>query len=103
MNGLSIYTIECNVLGAIFDRNVKLNSAILKYAIETANTRILGDSDFELGFQYEAIEYGNEFEAAQTVCNLLKVSAPISYQFNFINSQLFHETQYNSIQMIFTG
>lgn len=70
---LFILTIECNFLGAIFDRNVKLNSAILKYAVETANTRILADSDFELGYQDEAIEYGNEFEAAQTVCNLLKV------------------------------
>lgn len=57
----------------MFDRNFKLNSAILKYAIETANTKILIDSGIQLQYQIKAINYGNEFEASQTVCELLNV------------------------------
>lgn len=57
----------------MFDRNFKLNSAILKYAIETANTKILIDSGIQLQYQIEEINYGNEFEASQTVCELLNV------------------------------
>lgn len=66
------------VLGAIFDRNVKLNTKILDYAVESANQKILMDSGFELRHQVETVEYGNEFEAAQTVCNLLKVCIKIT-------------------------
>lgn len=65
-------------LGAVFDRSFKLNSAILKYAIETANTKILFDSGIQLQSQIEEIEYGNEFDASTTVCDLLNVSCCFS-------------------------
>lgn len=64
----------CNVFpGAIFDRNVRLNGEILNHSVEIANSQILMDSDIQLKAQVETIEYGNEFAAADTVCDLLKV------------------------------
>lgn len=61
-------------LGATFDRNKKLNAAILEYAVETANKNTLKGSDIELGFSTENIDYGDEFLAAESVCRLLEVS-----------------------------
>lgn len=70
------YLFTCNVYaisGAIFDRNVRLNAEILNHSVEIANSQILMDSDIQLKAQVETIEYGNEFAAAETVCELLKV------------------------------
>lgn len=69
-------------LGATFDRNKKLNSAILEYAVETANKNTLKGSDIELGFSTENLDYGNEFLAAESVCRLLEVSLFFCLQFS---------------------
>lgn len=61
------------LLGAAFDRNKKLNAAILDYAVATANKNILSGSDIELKYTIELIDYGNEFMAAEGVCRLLEV------------------------------
>lgn len=61
------------LLGAVFDRNKKLNTLILDYAVETANKNILNGSDIELKYSSELIDYGNEFMAAESVCGLLEV------------------------------
>lgn len=76
-------------IGAIFDRKVRLNKEILNYAVETANSKILIDSDIELKAQVETIEYGNEFEAAQTVCSLLKVCVCVCVSGDFIEKEFF--------------
>lgn len=70
----------CN-LGATFDRDKKMNSAILEYAVQMANKNILRDSDIELGSAVELLEYGNEFEAAERVCRLLEVKSIFFYNF----------------------
>lgn len=62
------------LLGATFDRNKKLNTAILDYAVEIANNNILKGSDIELGSSCEYLDYGNEFMAAESVCRLLEVN-----------------------------
>lgn len=67
--------------GAIFDQNVNLNTQILNHAVEQANSNILFDSGVELKPGVANIEYGNVFQAAETVCDLLTVSA--------VNSQIF--------------
>lgn len=72
----------CN-LGATFDRDKKLNSAILEYAVQTANKNILKDSDIELGSAIELLDYGNEFEAAESLCRLLEVKLFLSYFHHF--------------------
>lgn len=60
-------------LGATFDKNRKINSVILEYAVDKANKYILNGSDIELGSATEMIDYGNEFGAAESVCRLLDV------------------------------
>lgn len=60
-------------LGATFDQNKKLNTAILEYAVKTANEKILSQSDIELKYTVELLDYGNEFIASESVCRLLEV------------------------------
>lgn len=63
-----------HTLGATFDKNRKINLAILEYAVDKANINILNGSDIELGYAHEMIDYGNEFGAAESVCRLLEVN-----------------------------
>lgn len=62
-------------LGATFDRNKKLNSAVLEYAVGVANNNILKGSDITLGYTVELLDYGDEFGAAESVCRLFEVKS----------------------------
>lgn len=75
-NFVCLFGNKTDLLGAIFDKSKKLNSAILEYAVEKANRIILNESGIELKCAngIRIIEYGNEFDAAESVCDLLTVN-----------------------------
>lgn len=78
--------LPCIFTGATFDQNKKLNTAILDYAVKTANEKILSGTDIEIKYTAELIDYGNEFMASESVCRLLDVCHMIFSQvfMNFI-------------------
>lgn len=59
--------------GGIFDQNSKLNEAMLNFAVAEANEKILSESGIQLAAISATIEYGNEIDASEKVCELLKV------------------------------
>lgn len=73
--GIFVYLFgnKTRFLGATLDKNQILNEAMLEFAKEKANKNILNGTDIELGFTIAKIDYGNEFGAAQGLCELLEV------------------------------
>lgn len=74
--------------GATFDQNKKLNTAILEYAVKTANAQILSGTGIEIKHTVELIDYGNEFMASESVCHLLDVW---SLDFFLHNSRILYD------------
>ncbi|XP_031634004.1 glutamate receptor ionotropic, kainate 3-like isoform X2 [Contarinia nasturtii] len=60
------------LIGAAFDYNNRLNTAILEYAVKRANKNILNEAEVSLKTLTEPFDYGNEFEAARSVCSLFE-------------------------------
>lgn len=59
--------------GGIFDKNPDLNTEMLNFAVQQASDKILDGSGIELKAITETVEYGNEINGAEKVCELMKV------------------------------
>lgn len=62
-------------VGAVFEKSLNSNRSIqmLRYAIDEANEKILGDTDLKLAMEVEQLAAGREYGISKRVCNLLDV------------------------------
>ena len=71
---------NCKISGALIDSNYEEMQQMFTYAVETVNNQ---EDDLENRFTLKAkpieISFGNEFDASQKLCKLLRVNFLIHF------------------------
>lgn len=63
--------------GALFDYNAKQKTALFQYAVKVVNENTLKDTDIRLSAEVREIEFGDEYGAAESLCELLEVMSEV--------------------------